>query len=217
MNAQQLAAAIGCHIDRALKWFPHLTRAMEKYGITTVEEQASFLAQISHESNMLSALEENLNYSSDGLAKTWPSRYRDKVTGKPNSLAQLLHRRGISIANNCYANRMGNGDVSSGDGWKYRGRGLIQLTGRNMYKKCGDAIGLDLINKPDLLLQPEAAALSAAWYWHVSGLDALDDDESITAETRVINGGTNGLADRENKFKKALVALRGNHAGVTTA
>jgi putative chitinase len=182
---------------------------MHKYGITTIEEQASFLAQISHESNMLGSLEENLNYTCDGLAKTWPNRYLDKATGKPNNLAQSLHRRSISIANHCYANRMGNGDVASGDGWKYRGRGLIQLTGRAMYKKCGEAIGLDLINKPDLLLQPEAAALSAAWYWHINGLDKLDDDLDITAETRIINGGKNGLADRQRKFEKALAALRG--------
>jgi putative chitinase len=211
MNIQQLAASIGCHVDRAAKWHPHLIAAMAKYGITTTEEIASFLAQISHESGMLAVLEENLNYSSDGLAKTWPGRYRDKATGKPNQLALMLHRRSISIANNCYANRMGNGDVASGDGWKYRGRGLIQLTGKAMYKKCGYAIGLDLINSPDLLLQPAAAAMSAAWFWHVNGLDQLDDDESILAETRVINGGTIGLIDRQKKFDKALSALRGNY------
>lgn len=208
MTIEQLAAAIGCHKDRAAKWFPYLTAAMDRFGIQTPNEIASFLAQISHESGMLSTLEENLNYSAEGLAATWPARYKDKATGKPNSLAMLLHRRPIAIANNCYANRMGNGDVASGDGWNYRGRGLIQLTGKAMYQKCGDAIGVNLVKIPDLLLQPEFACLSAGWYWQSNGLDKLDDDEKVDAETRVINGGVIGLADRQKKFNQAITALR---------
>lgn len=209
MTIEQLAAAVGCHIDRAIKWHPVLMAAMQKFGITTINEQASFLAQISHESNRMASLEENLSYSAEGLAATWPARYKDKATGKPNQLAMLLHRKPISIANNCYANRMGNGDVASGEGWRYRGRGLIQLTGKTMYKKCGDAIGVDLIASPDLLLKPEYASLSAAWFWDYAGIDRFDDDEDVLKETRLINGGTHGQADRQKKFDQALSALKG--------
>jgi putative chitinase len=209
MTPQQLAEAVGCHIDRAIKWHPAIVATMEKFGITSVNEQASFLAQISHESNRMATVEENLSYSAEGLAATWPSRYKDKTTGRPNQLAMLLHRKPISIANNCYANRMGNGDVASGEGWRYRGRGLIQLTGKSMYKKCGDAIGVDLVASPDLLLKPEYAALSAGWFWQYAGLDRFDDDEDVLKETRIINGGTNGLADRQKKFDQALAALKG--------
>jgi putative chitinase len=217
MTIDQLAAAVGITRDRAAKWHPHITKAMEKYGITTVTEVASFLAQVAHESNLFASLEENLSYSAEGLAKTWPGRYRDPATGKPNQLAMLLHRKSISIANNCYANRMGNGDVATGDGWRYRGRGLIQLTGRGMYRRCGGALGVDLEKNPDLLMTPEYAALSAAWYWHESGLDKFDDDLLVTAETRVINGGAIGLADRQKKFDKAWKALKADPVLTQTA
>jgi len=209
ITIEQLAKAIGCTVDRAEKWHPYITAAMTKFGIDTINEMASFIAQLSHESAKFSKLEENLNYSADGLAKTWPGRYKDKATGKPNQLAQLLHRRPEAIANNCYANRMGNGDPSTGDGWRFRGRGPTQLTGRNNYLKCGQAIGIDLVANPDALLQPEAGALAAGWFWQVNGLDAVDDDFSQLQETKLINGGTTGLAEREALFKQALAALQG--------
>jgi len=209
MAPAQLAAAIGCTPERAAKWLPHILEAMAKFGITTINEQATFLAQVAHESARLSRLEENLNYSADGLASNWPARYRDKATGKPNQLALLLHRRPQAIANNCYANRMGNGDVASGDGWKYRGRGPIQITGRSNYERCGKDIGVPLLSNPDLLLEPRAGALSAAWFWSQAGLDKYDDDQDMVAETKIINGGTNGLAERQALFKVALAAITG--------
>lgn len=207
MSPTQLAAAIGCTLDRAAKWHPHIVEAMTRFDITTPNEKASFLAQLAHESAHLSRLEENLNYSADGLAATWPARYRDKATGKPNQLALLLHRRPAAIANNCYANRMGNGDVASGDGWRYRGRGPIQITGKANYERCGKDIGVPLLDKPELLLEPSAGALSAGWFWHVSGLDKHDDDASVLAEAKIINGGTNGLAERQKFFDIALKAI----------
>ena len=209
LTDQQLAAAAGCRVDRAAKWLPYINAAMARFDIVGPNECASFIAQIAHESGHLSRLDENLNYSADGLAATWPSRYRDQITKKPNRLANLLHRKPMAIANNCYANRMGNGPEDSGDGWKYRGRGLIQITGRRMYLLCGMGLELDLLANPDLLLDFEYAALSAAWYWHNSGLDEFDDDECVLAETRIINGGVNGLADRQKLFKKAFAALKG--------
>jgi len=209
MSPAQLAAAIGCTVDRAAKWHPHIAEAMKRFDITTPNEMASFVAQLAHESSHLSRLEENLNYSADGLAATWPARYRDKETGKPSQLALLLHRRPAAIANNCYANRMGNGDIASGDGWRYRGRGPIQITGKANYERCGKAIGVDLLNNPELLLEPRAGALSAGWFWHVNGLDKHDDDASVLAETKIINGGTNGIAERQKFFNIALAAFKG--------
>lgn len=209
MTIDQLAAAIGCTRARAEKWHHYLVAAMAKFNIVTVNEMASFIAQLSHESAKFSRLEENLNYSADGLAKTWPSRYKDRQTGKPNQLAQLLGRRPEAIANNCYANRMGNGDPASGDGWRYHGRGPIQLTGKYNYLRCGKAIGIDLVKNPEALLHPEAGTLAAGWFWQTNGLTEVDDDFDQLRETKIINGGANGLAEREALFKQALSALNG--------
>ena len=205
MTPQQLANAIGCSVDRARKWQTHLINAMTKFGISGRVETASFLAQIAHESALLAVMEENLNYSAEGLAKTWPHRYAQN--GKPNGLALRLHRNPRAIANNCYANRMGNGNEASGDGWLYRGRGAIQITGKNNYRACGLAIGIDLLRSPDKLLEPEYASLSAGWFWSINKLDAHDDDFNVLAETKLINGGTNGLAHRQALFNKAVRAL----------
>jgi putative chitinase len=103
-----------------------------------------------------------------------------------------------------YADRGGNGDEASGDGWRYRGRGCIQITFKNNYARCGSALGLDLVTNPELLLEPLNAARSAGWFWKAYGLDAYDDDDDVTRETRIINGGTLGLADRKAIFDRAL-------------
>lgn len=209
MTAAQLAQAVGCHKDRAAKWLPFLLEAMHRFGISGINERATFLSQIAHESAHLSRFEEGLNYSSEGLAATWPARYRDPATKKPNRLALMLNRKPMAIANNCYANRMGNGDEASGDGWRYRGRGPIQITGRRMYELCGIAIGVpDLVDKPERLLEPRIGALSAGFFWDYAGLDRVDDDLDIVADTKLINGGLNGLKERKALFTKALNALK---------
>lgn len=205
ITTEQLTKAVGCTVDRAAKWYPHLVKAMQHFQIISINEMASFISQLAHESGHLSRMEENLNYSADSLARVWPGRYRDPVTKKPNRLALILHRKPVAIANNCYANRMGNGDEKSGDGYRYRGRGPIQITGRENYLRCGQALGVDLVNNPDLLLQPEHGAMSAGWYWQKTGLDKHDDDESALAETKLINGGTTGIDDRERLLKLALI------------
>jgi putative chitinase len=209
LTAIQLSNAIGCKINIASVWLDPINETLTRFGIDTINEVASFLAQVGHESGGFSHMVENLNYSATGLAATWPTRYQVKTTGKPNAMAIALNRKPIAIANDTYANRMGNGDVASGDGWKYRGRGLIQITGKNNYINCGQYLGIDLFNRPELLEQPKYAALSAGWFWHVNGLDKLDDDLSVLAETKKINGGTNGLADREKRMRMALNALKG--------
>tara|TARA_Y100001951_G_scaffold102430_1_gene109090 strand:+ start:481 stop:1113 length:633 start_codon:yes stop_codon:yes gene_type:complete len=174
---------------------PALNRAMARYRIESPVRRAAFLAQVGHESGQLRRLVENLNYSAGGLAATWPGRFR-AADGQPNGLALLLERRPELIANHVYADRMGNGSVASGDGWRYRGRGLIQLTGRDNYRACGSAIGADLLAAPGLLEQPEWAAMSAAWFWFSNGLNELSDVGRFEEITRRINGGTHGQLQR---------------------
>lgn len=183
-----------------------LDESLLRFSITTPARQSAFLAQCAHESAGFSRLAENLNYSAAGLAVTWPGRFRG-ADGQPSALALAYQRRPVVIANHVYANRMGNGSEESGDGWRYRGRGLLQITGRGMYQRCGEALGLPLLEQPDLLLQPEPAALSAAWFWQSNGLNALADAGDFEAITRRINGGLNGLAERKVLWLKARGAL----------
>lgn len=204
MAPTQLAKWLGCPLVIAEKWALPIELAMQKFDISGNVETASFISQLAHESANLTRLTENLNYSAAGLAATWPTRYRDRATGKANLLALSLHRRPTAIANNCYANRMGNGDESSGDGWRYRGRGPIMITGKNNYDKCGQSIGVDLIAAPELLVLPKYGALSAGWFWYVNNLDRYDDDFSVLQETKIINGGTHGLEDRQQIFNRIL-------------
>lgn len=172
-----------------------LNQAMARFGIDSPVRAAAFLAQIGHESQQLTALSENLNYGAQGLARTWPTRFRG-ADGKPNALALQIQHRPEAIANSAYANRNGNGAESTGDGWRYRGRGLIQLTGRANYRTAGAGIGADLEQVPQLLEQPVYAALSAAWYWKEYGLNELADAGKFEAITKRINGGLNGQAER---------------------
>ena len=184
----------------------HLNRAMARYKIDSKVRAAAFLAQIGHESAGLTALSENLNYSAQGLANTWPSRYKGS-DGKPNALAINLARKPEQIANHTYANRMGNGDPESGDGWKYRGRGYIQTTGRSNYAKLTAAVGTNFLAVPDLLLQHEYAALAAAFYWSDNNLNDLADIGRFDLITRKINGGTHGAADRDRRWEQAKQVL----------
>ncbi|MHA5526101.1 glycoside hydrolase family 19 protein, partial [Pseudomonas aeruginosa] len=155
--------------QQLLQIFPHagpragvfvgaLNRGMTRFGITSPVRAAAFLAQVGHESGQLTRLVENLNYSARGLAATWPSRYLG-ADGQPNALAQRLARNPRAIANNAYASRNGNGDEASGDGWRYRGRGLLQITGRSNYRAAGTGLGQPLEQEPELLEQPEWAAI----------------------------------------------------------
>ncbi len=196
MNSEQLAQAAGCTPAIAEKWFPHLVSAMAKYNIGTPARKAAFIAQISHESGRFSDIEENLNYSADGLLKTFPKHFTATD-------AQRYAHHPMMIANRVYADRMGNGNEASGEGWKYRGRGLIQLSAHDQYKACGSALGLNLLDNPDPLLAPRYAALSAAWYWSVNGCNELADLGRFPATTLKINGGLNGQADRLALFAKA--------------
>ncbi|MBF0518319.1 MAG: glycoside hydrolase family 19 protein [Nitrospirae bacterium] len=174
-----------------------LNAAMDEFEISVNEKrQAAFLAQILHESTSLTHLEENLNYSADALKNYFGSHF------KPEEFA-VFARQKEKIANRVYANRMGNGPETSGDGYKYRGRGLIQLTGKDNYKECGDALRLNLVNDPELLKESVSACRSAAWFWKKHGLNELADKDHFTEITHKINGGKIGLVERKNFWAKA--------------
>lgn len=195
------AAATGLPPESAEQWLPHIEEAAERFRISTPARLAMFLAQVGHESQGFRRLTENLNYSDAGLCQTWPSRFPTLADAMP------YHRQPERIANKVYANRMGNGDEESGDEWRYRGRGLIQLTGRDNYAACAEALGVDLLAYPDLLTDRAYAALSAGWYWQMRGLNPLADAGEIELVSRRINGGEHGLAERAALWKRARLAL----------
>ncbi|TAN58604.1 MAG: glycoside hydrolase family 19 protein [Magnetospirillum sp.] len=186
------------------RFAPPLTEACAEWGIDTPLRLAAFLAQIAHESGQLRALVENLNYSAEALLRVFPHHF-DAVQ------AGAYARHPDRIASRGYANRMGNGDEASDDGWRYRGRGLIQVTGKTNYAACGTALGLNLIAQPELLEQPGPAARSAAWFWHRNGLNRPADARDIETITRRINGGLTGLEDRKAHYARACAALEVSH------
>lgn len=183
------------------QWLEPLNETFEKYEINTPKRQACFIGQCMHESGGFKFLRENLNYSAKGLVATWPSRF-------PNEeYAEEYARKPERIANKVYSGRMGN--TEEGDGAKYIGRGLIQLTGKDNYKAVTEALGIDLLANPQLLEEPRYAALSAGWFWNKKGLNALSDAGDIDTMTKRINGGSIGIADRKAKIdmvSKYLVA-----------
>ena len=185
------------HIDPS--WLEPLTAAFARFEINTPERQAAFIGQCAHESANFKTLQENLNYSAKGLNATWPSRFPSEAEAQP------YHRQPEKIANKVYSGRMGN--LEDGDGWKYRGRGLIQLTGKDNYRLASDALGVDFIADPDLVLTKEYAALTAAWYWNKRGLNKEADAKDFTGMTKKINGGVIGLADRVAHINTALGVL----------
>jgi putative chitinase len=186
-------------LDIDPKWEAPLQAAFNKYDINTSKRQAAFIGQCAHESANFKVLQENLNYSAEGLMKTWPSRFSDLQTAN-----QYAHNP-QKIAGKVYNGRMGN--TSEEEASKFFGRGLIQLTGKENYERCGNAIGADFVGQPDLLAEPNYAALSAGWFWNKHGLNELADAQEHGQITKRINGGTLGLDDRIAKTTKAAQAL----------
>ena len=206
MTPQQIATATGAPLAIAASWAQPITAACNLFGITTPQRQAAFLSQIGVESAGLQALRENMNYSDGALLSVFGSR----ITPVEASMYGRTPTHAADqqmIANIVYASRFGNGDVSSGDGWAYRGGGCIGLTFRDNYRTVGRAIGIALEAQPDLIAQPPAAAMSAAMYWRDHGCNELADAGAIVAITRKINGGTNGLVDRQRLYAQALPAM----------
>jgi putative chitinase len=179
-----------------------VTKAINEAFPDSVLRQAAFIAQCAHESAGFTRRIENLNYSGDRLPVIFPKYFPDEV------LARSYHRQPEKIANKVYANRMGNGPTESGDGWKFRGRGYIQLTGKDNYTKCGKDIGVDLIATPEYLEAPTGAIASAIWYWNTRKLSELADDADMVTITKRINGGTHGLNERLSYYQRALDVLK---------
>lgn len=203
MNQAQFQKAAGLSAELAARWYPYMDAAMKEFGITAVNDQAMFIAQLGHESAGFTLLVESFNYSVDGLKKTFGKRltpYQCEMLGRIDG-KQNAHQP--QIANLVYGGRMGN--IAEGDGWKYRGRGLLQITGRENYTKCGVAMKLDLVSTPELLVQERHAARSAAWFFALCGCLLYSGD--IVRVTQIINGGQNGLADRQGRFTRAKAAL----------
>jgi putative chitinase len=173
-----------------VQWVEPLEEVFHRYEINTPSRQAAFIGQCAHESANFQTLEENLNYSAEGLMKTWPSRFPTLEAAKP------YHRNPEKIANRVYGGRMGNGLEETGDGWLYHGRGLIQLTGKDNYMLASDALNMDFIHSPDYVLVPKYAALTAGWFWNKRNLNKEADAKDYTGMTKKINGGTIGLNDR---------------------
>jgi putative chitinase len=182
-----------------VKWLEPLENAFSKYDISTPLRQAAFIGQCQHESGNFKTLQENLNYSAEGLMKTWPSRFPTK------EMADQYARQPAKIAGKVYNGRMGN--TSEEEAAQYLGRGLIQLTGKENYANCGTALGIDLVGNPTFLTEPKYAALSAGWFWNKKGLNSLADASDIETMTKRINGGLIGLDDRKAKIAKALSIL----------
>jgi putative chitinase len=168
-----------------------------------VRRVAGFLAQLAHESGGFTATIENLNYSADGLRKTFP-RYFPTL-----ELAQQYARKPEKIANRVYSSRMKNGDEASGDGYKFRGRGLIQLTGRDNYTRFAEALEMSIEDTIAYLETPNGATASAGWFWDNNKLNQFCDRDDFITLTKRINGGTNGLEDRKHHYQIALKYLQG--------
>jgi putative chitinase len=180
---------------------PALVRAMEEFEINTPLRAAAFLAQLAHESQELARFEENLNYSWQGLRKIFRKYFRTDAEAQP------FHRQPERIANRVYGGRMGNGPEASGDGFRYRGRGPIQITGRANYKKYGDLLGLDLAGNPAQAATPEVGFRTAGVYWRENKLNDFADQQKFVTITRLINGGEVGLEDRRKYYERAKSVL----------
>lgn len=183
-------------------WYDSLVETLPLYEINTVERIAAFIAQCAHESGGFAILEENLNYKAATLSKIWPQRY-------PPGVAEQYAGNPEAIANRSYGGRMGNGVEETGDGYAYRGRGLLQLTGRDNYKACSYDLFQDftLLVDPGLLTDPYYALNSACWFWNKNKLNQYADSGDFTTMTKRINGGTIGLEDRIHHYNNAVAIL----------
>ncbi|MDA5092005.1 glycoside hydrolase family 19 protein [Klebsiella quasipneumoniae subsp. quasipneumoniae] len=207
MNQSQFQRAAGISAGLAVRWFPHIDAAMKEFGIITPLDQAMFIAQCGHESTSFTQLVEGFNYSVAGLAGFVKAKRitQDQANslGRKSSEKVLPLERQKAIANLVYSNRYGN--KSAGDGWKYRGRGLKQITFLDNYLRCGTALKLDLVSNPELLEKDINAARSAAWFYSSSGCLKYPGD--LVRVTQIINGGQNGIDNRRARFLKAKSVL----------
>ncbi|AVX37898.1 glycoside hydrolase family 19 protein [Yersinia massiliensis] len=207
MAPYQFRMAANISVELATRWIQPITQAMKEFGIATSVQQAMFIAQVGHESASFTLLVESFNYSINGLLVTFGKRLsadQASALGRQTGEKSVPVNRQRAIANLVYSGRMGNKAVD--DGWKYRGRGLIQITGLDNYRACGTALKLDLISNPDQLQSDVNAARSAAWFWQSRNCGQYADD--IQRVTQLINGGNNGINDRKARFELAKRELQ---------
>ena len=183
------------------EWVDPLNETFVRFGIFTHNQQATFIGQCGHECGNFKILQENLNYKAVTLMKLWPKRF--PTLEKANEYAGNAKK----IANSVYSSRMGNRDENSGDGYRFRGRGCIQLTGHANYFHASKALGIDFVMDPDLVSTPKYAALTAGWFWDTHKLNAPADALDHAKVTKIINGGTIGLEDRIKHTQQALLVL----------
>jgi putative chitinase len=183
------------------KFVEGLNETFEHFEINTPERMAMFIAQTAHESGNFAATQENLNYSAKGLTGTFKKYFPTEESAVPYA------RKPEKIANRVYSGRMGNGAESTGEGYKFRGRGVIQLTGRDNYTACGRTLELDLLTNPDSVAENPVAVLSAGWFWNTRRLNTWADQGDVLTVTKKINGGTIGLADRTKHYEHILEVL----------
>lgn len=209
---------VAAKIKNPDKWLQPIIETCVEFEINTPQRIAGFLAQTSHESGGYTMLTENLNYKAATLAACWPNRFAEMGADKkpkkdakgaliPTKVAHSIAGKPELIANLVYSSRMGNGAPQTGEGWKFRGRGLKQLTGKDNYARCGRDLGVDLVSHPDLLLEPVYAARSAGWFWKVNKLSEYADNGDIKGMTKKINGGFIGLKERQDLYNKIMAAM----------
>lgn len=201
LNADQLQRM---HIGP--QWVDPLNETFERFNIATPQQRAAFIGQCAHESGNFRVLEENLNYRAATLLKLFPRTPR-RAWGFTPEEAAAYEKQPKKIANRIYGNRMNNRDEASGDGWRFRGRGILQLTGSANYFHAGQGLGVDFIMEPDLVATPQYAALTAGWFWDTQKLNALAEAGNWLALTKKINGGTIGMEDRKKHINQALSVL----------
>lgn len=211
MTLQELVKAANISEDLAAVWISPLQQAFLQYGIDTPRRQAHFIAQVGHESNGFKSLRESLNYSVDGLLKNFSRQRISGAEAKKYGRTDSQSANQQMIADTIYGGEWGRknlGNIVEGDGWKFIGRGLIQLTGRANFTKANQALNFDLVNRPERVAEDNLiAALVAGWYWNDKGLNALADKDDLVAITKVINGGEKGLDDRKKRLAVAKAAL----------
>lgn len=207
LSKEAFKAATGLNNLSVERWYSGTVKSLSKYGILNTEDMAMFIAQIGHESGGFSRIIESFNYSKTGLRDTFGKRLTEAQIlkyGRKDNERIVPTDRQEAIANIVYGGRMGN--TLPGDGWSYRGRGLMQLTGKNNYGQFSNSLEIDFIRNPAGVASDDNAVLSAGWFWYTNNCNGKKGD--VLAVTKIINGGTNGLKDRQVRYDRAIKALK---------